>query len=135
MIVLTWDRDQEATVADAEAMDALLDELAATPEASKLPYMVGIEAGPDGGLMIGVGHPTRSFVTWIDNANPDGSGDQVGYEPGVPPLNTSIAVNFSGESSEYGTPERTRVTDEVARQAARQYVETGRRPTCVNWHE
>ncbi|MBT8228366.1 MAG: hypothetical protein HKP61_18215 [Dactylosporangium sp.] len=79
------------------------------------------------GLEVGVGHPDRAFVHFT---TADGLGSGHGAEPGAEPWPNTLAWDYSGQRTDYD-PVKTRVTPAAARQAARQYVTTGQRPTCV----
>lgn len=127
------DRGGEASISTAAELDAVLDQVADQAVTDDQPYAVQIyRDGEDVGLMIGVGHPERSFVSWVDNAVPEGTGDAAAHEPGVVAPNEPIGLDFFGTWTELD-PQRTRVMPEAARQAAREYIETGQRPTGVEW--
>jgi hypothetical protein len=136
--VVTWSRDKRQPVASVAQLDAVLDEIASRSGR----YSVGIyrpedldnpvppwEEPPHGALELGVGDPDRSFVVFV------GAGGGVGTDPGMPPWPDGapdIAFDYGGDPVFCG-PDRARVRPETARQAAREFVATGQRPTCLAW--
>ncbi len=127
------DRGNQVSVDSAGDLDAVLDRVAAQAAADDLPYAVQIH-NPDaeGSVMIGFGHPRRSFVTWLLRT-PRGHAHD-GYEPDVPEVPEPIAFDRYGQWCEY-EPAQTRVHAATARQAAHQYLITSQRPTCIQWIE
>jgi hypothetical protein len=87
------------------------------------------DAVPSPALEIGVGHPERSFVVWL------GPGGGLGVEPAAPPWpEDAPAIGFDyGGDAVFINADRGRVTPAAAREAAREFVRTGRRPTCIEW--
>jgi hypothetical protein len=82
-------------------------------------------------LQIGVGHPHRAFALWLA---PDGG---IGVDPGAEPWPDGaedIAFDYGGDAVFVGA-DRGRVRPGAARAAAREFVTTGRRPTCLTWVE
>jgi len=136
--VVTWGRGNRRPGSTVAELDAALDEAA---EAG-IPRVVGIyppehldgDASPwdtalPPALQIGVGHPDRSFVLWL---GPEGG---IGVEAGVAPWPDGapdIGFDYGGDAV-FAGPYRARVTPAVAREAAREFVRTGRRPTFVEW--
>jgi len=136
--IVAWGRGNRRPSSTVAELDAALDEAAA----SNVPQVVGIyppeylagDASPWDGplppaLQIGVGHPDRSFVLWL---GPEGG---VEVEAGAPPWPSGapdIAFGYGGDAV-FAGPARARVTPATARQAAREFVRTGQRPTCVQW--
>ena len=91
--------------------------------------MAGLRHGPfPVGVEITVADPRRASLLY---SGPGGMGwgfdDAIPLEPGDP-----ILVNSGGEPTEYDA-ERWRVTPDQARQAVREFVTTGHRPTCLTW--
>ncbi|GAA3781267.1 hypothetical protein GCM10022225_82070 [Plantactinospora mayteni] len=94
-------------------------------------YAVQIhQPGRHGAIMIGIGHPERSFVDWLDRSQPHGSGNRYATDPDLPPASEAIAFDFYGDWTEM-PPERTRITPERAREAAREYLRTGQQPSLA----
>jgi hypothetical protein len=54
-------------------------------------------------------------------------------QPDLPPWNEPIGFDVYGNWHEH-KPEETRVTPGLALEAAREYLRTGQRPTCVEWN-
>jgi hypothetical protein len=136
--VVTWGRGGRRSVSTVAELDAALDE-ATDPG---VPRVVGIyppehfdgAASPwdeplPPALQIGVGHPDRAFVLWLA---PDGG---VGVDPDVEPWPdgaADIAFDYGGDPIFVGA-DRGRVGPASARAAAREFVASGNRPTCVGW--
>jgi len=136
--LVIWGSDNEHEVSSAAELDELLAQVTKLGE----PYVVGIYPPgyrnnetspwvdpPSGGLELGVGHPERSFLFWY------GEGGGWGHEPHVPPMpedEADIEFNHFNEVMFCGG-ERGRVRPDTVREAARQYIETGQRPTAVQW--
>jgi Immunity protein Imm1 len=130
-----WGRDDtqpsgqhETVVHDADELDAVLDRI----ERAGIPQLVDISPSDDAhaipyGLQIGVGTTDRSFAIYI--GQPAGG---VGYDPDLPPAPGSICFDAGGEPTDY-PPGKLRLTPHQVRQAAREYVATGQRPTNLSW--
>jgi hypothetical protein len=115
-----------------DELDALLDRATAERGDNGLPHEVWVfNWGTNDeflGIRLGVGHPERSFVHFID-----GSVTEFGYEPNLG-YGRRLVFNQVRDSSPLSHPPGlTRVTPTIARHAAREYVTTGRRPTCLHW--
>ncbi|GLY74873.1 Imm1 family immunity protein [Actinoallomurus iriomotensis] len=67
----------------------------------------------------------RAAVSWQGSA---------GVESGVDPDEALVVEEHPKRPPVTIPPERARVTPATAIRAAREYVETGRRPTCLNWN-
>ncbi|GAB1693629.1 Imm1 family immunity protein [Krasilnikovia sp. M28-CT-15] len=62
-----------------------------------------------------------------------GPGDGVGYEPELEPwLGYPIEFDYGHLPTEE-TPETLRVSKSKAREAAREFIRTNERPTCLAW--
>jgi hypothetical protein len=140
-VVVSWDgpsaeepdRGNEVTVTTVAELDDVLDRIAAQAADEELPYGVQIHRpGRHGAIMLGVGHPERSFLDWLDRSQPHGTADRYGVQRDVPPATDRIAFDIYGHWSELD-PERTQITAMVARDAAREYVRTGTQPNNVEW--
>jgi len=114
-------------------LDAVFDRVERERGDTGLPFKVDIGDGSGDedvsyGLVVGLGHAKRSSLMWI---GPPRGG--MGVEVGVPAWDgEAIAFEYGGLPTEE-TAETLRVTPATAREAARQYVSTGERPTCVAW--
>jgi len=129
---IKWARQPHTLVKDVAELDTVLDQVTETAAATGHPHVVSIyPADHDGDwpstLQLGVGHPERAAAHWI-SATEAGTG----YEPHVPPWSAPIGFDLGGVATELPA-EDTRLTPQVAREAAREYVRTGHRPTCVHW--
>jgi hypothetical protein len=133
--LIGWGRDDsqptgqhEAAVSGPGELDAVLDHI----EQAGIPQLVDISPVDDEhdvpyGLQIGVGTVDRSFAVYI--GEPAGG---AGYDPYLPPAPDSIRFDVGGEPTDYN-PDQLRLTAAQVRQAAREYVSTGRRPTSISW--
>lgn len=114
-------------------LDHVLDRVEQLRSTDGLPFLITVTqlGSGDGvieyGLQIGVGHPHRSRLLYV---GPPAGG--FAYNPDTPPWDSDISFDFGGIPTE-DDPNHTRLTPNLARQAARQYVDTGQRPTCVSW--
>jgi hypothetical protein len=128
-LTVQWDRQPPTTVVTTDELDTVLDAIAGVGR----PVMVDLfdperddPWGERALIQIGVGHPDRSFVMF--------DADSVwAVDPDTPPSRHAIWFDYGGTPTEY-SPNRTRVTPETARQAAREFLARGgQRPTCVQW--
>jgi len=131
-----WDNGQrQQVVHTVDELDATLDRIENERGADGLPFVVDITADQefDGfpvGLHVSVGGTRRAKVFWN---GPPADGGGIGVEQGLPPWNDeAIAFDYGGLPTEE-TPETLRVTPAMARQAAREFIESGQRPTCLEW--
>ncbi|WP_328372879.1 Imm1 family immunity protein [Micromonospora zamorensis] len=131
-IDITWERGDSATsVSTVAALDATLDTISHAHTAH-LPYCVTLVA-PGGGdfpvmLDICIGHPERSIAYHVAA---DGS-SAWGYQPDLKPGPT-FTFDYAGTPTD-AWPERTRLTNTTAREAARQFLATGgQRPRALAW--
>ncbi|MCZ7379795.1 Imm1 family immunity protein [Micromonospora sp. WMMC250] len=131
-IDITWGRGDGATsVSTVADLDATLDTISHA-HAEQMPYCVTLIA-PGAGefpvmLDICVGHPERSIVYHIAADGSSGWGYQPDLEPGA-----RFSFDYAGTPTD-AWPERTRVTDATARQAARQFLTSGgQRPDALAW--
>ena len=136
--IVTWGRDHRRTVSNVHELDAVLDEIASTGT----PTSVGIyppdeldkdaspwDDPPTSALEIGVGHRDRSFAIWLGPDAAIATAPAAGPWPGGA---QDIAFDYGGDPV-FAGPDRARITPSAARDAARQYVRTGTRPTSVEW--
>lgn len=131
----TWGYDGQQTVNSATELDTLLDRLEHERGEEGDPLAVAIidlDADPElrPGLDLGLGHPNRSFLFYSGT-----TATETGYaaDPALPAWDTDIYWDRGGSPDPH-EPARTRIRPEQAREAARQYVTTGRRPTTVTWN-
>ena len=129
------DRGNEVAVSTVPELDAVLDRIATQAEAEHLCYAAQVHhLGHHGSIMIGIGHPERSFIDWMDRGQPEGRNNRFAVDPALPPVAEDVPFDVYGNWSEV-SPERTRVRSATAREAAREYVRTGVRPTGVHWSD
>ncbi|BFU43133.1 Imm1 family immunity protein [Krasilnikovia sp. MM14-A1004] len=132
-IEIQWDNGEKtASVSSATELDEVLNRIEAQRGPTGLHFVVDItkneeHRGMPVGLHMSVGHPDRARVFWI------GPGDGVGYEPGVTAWDGKPIEFDYGHLPTEEDPNCLRVTPVKAREAARQFVETGERPTCLAW--
>jgi hypothetical protein len=114
-------------------LDAVFARVEAQSVEDDLPYGVQVwnEELP-AAVMLGLGHPERSFLDWLDRNEPDGVANRYAIIPEVPPAQDPIGFDIFGHWSERGS-KRTRLTPAVAKDAAREYLRTNARPTNVQW--
>ena len=133
---ITWGGDTtggQDKVTTVEQLDEVLRVLTTTPHG--LPYSVAIVI-QDGSrfpvmLEIGVGHHERSVAYWVGPGDDDAAW---AFEPGLAPVD-GILVDYAGQATGLW-PERSRVSVESAREAARRFVATGgRRPDNLSWED
>jgi hypothetical protein len=122
------------TLTTVQELDALLDQVQNLRSIDGLPFRISILADGeyDEGLPVGIqtslGHPQRASLLYL---GPDGSG--TAYDPGLPAWQgAAIDFDFGGIPTEEDSDQLT-LTPEQARQVAREYVQTGRRPQSVSW--
>jgi hypothetical protein len=119
----------EADVTTVAELDAVLHQVAAQATAENIPFAVQVHhADARGSIMIGIGHPDRSFIDWLAS---DGY-HEYGYEPALPAATEPVAFDVYGDWHEH-PPHKLRVRPATASHAVREYVVTGQRPTCVEW--
>lgn len=118
----------DIAVSSPADLDTALDAIATTGT----PMLVNIIDAWDGhdipyGLQIGIGTGERSCARYTGKP-----ADGLGYDPAVAPPRDPITFDLGGEPVTV-EPERLRLSMAQAREAARQYVATGGRPTCIAW--
>lgn len=138
--IVSWSRERHELVSTAAELDAVLDAI----DSGGVPTSVGLcsveqwlrfsevcvwDEPPSALLEFGIGHPDRSFVIW---SGPDAA---VAAAPAAGPWPAGaadIAFDYGGDAVFAGAG-RACIMPAAAREAARQFVHTGRRPTCVEW--
>jgi hypothetical protein len=130
---IQWDNGSKTVeVENASDLDAVLDGIETEKGPGGRAFVVDITSGETYkgipvGLHMSVGHPDRAKVIWV------GPGDGIGYQPDVAPWAGDIIAFDYGHLPTEEEPEYLRVTPAMAREAARQFIETGQRPTCLSW--
>lgn len=130
---MQWDNGKRTEfVENVEQLDVVLDRAGEERGPDGCFFVIDITNGKNAngvarGLHLSVGHPVRNRVFWM------GSGDGVGYEPELQPWQGE-AIEFDyGHLPTEELPETLRVSRNMAREAAREYVRTNERPTCLSW--
>lgn len=128
---MKWARQPRTLVSTVDELDAALDQAVAAA-AGDYPHLVSIYPAEHDGdwpptLQIGIGHPHRSAAHWISAV-----GAGTGYQPDIQPWRAPISFDLGGVATDL-PPEDTLVTPDAAREAAREYVRTGRRPAGLAW--
>lgn len=131
-IDITWGRGKgAASVSTVAELDAVLDTIG-QGHTERLPYCVTLVApgGADFPVMLDicVGHPERSFVYHLAADGGSAWGHQPDLDPGP-----AFTFDYAGTPTD-AWPERTRVTNTTAREAARQFLAGGgQRPRALAW--
>ncbi|GAA4209610.1 Imm1 family immunity protein [Actinocatenispora rupis] len=144
-VTVSWGRDpdqpfgaKQETVDDPRRLDFILDYLTDDAQRCGTPMIVEVTSTTDGfrdddgtvrmpyGLQFGLGHAERSCLLYV---GPDGG---FAHETGLSDWPDPIEFDMHGESTDF-LPSETRVTPPTVRQAVREYMRTGRRPTNVAW--
>lgn len=121
-----WDEGAGAWVKSTEELDLLLNDLA---EAGiHKPLMVESISAKGDSLSIGVGSQ-ESILSWI----PAGGNPPYFASKGNPDAQGTVVFFYRGSWSEF--PRWSAIPVATAREAMRQFLETGERPTNVNWEE
>jgi hypothetical protein len=119
----------DVTAESIAELDGILDRLDREATAAARPCVVELQSAK-GSLGIGLG-AGYSLLTWIDSS-------------GLPPYFASAGAHetevgevvrfmFGSERSEY--PKWQVIDRDLARRAAREFLESGERPSCVEWAE
>ena len=131
MIVIVWGRDREESVSTVAEMDEVLDQIAAASVSADCGQLVSIEReDADRGLVIGVGLPERSMIEWSDDSDPEAASFAV--EPALERASGHLRFDFFGTPTDYG-PAKTQITNQLARQAAREFAASGLKPSGIDW--
>lgn len=133
-----YGRGHLVEVSTVDELDAFLDVVVTTGEQYGIQIAQGTIAQWEDGsgddtddlpmLSLGIGHPERSYLIF------DGEGYGWGIDSTLPELDKALVYDCGGEAEER-SPKLTRVTVVQAREAAREFIEMGRRPTNVEWFE
>jgi Immunity protein Imm1 len=126
--LVTWGPSSEQEITSPRDLDAVLRRVAAVGQPLVVGVYYQVDSGRWVGVDIGVGHPQRSFVF----LNERGGG--YGREDGVAEWDDDIVFDDGGQPTDYH-PEETRVRAQTALRAAREFVATGHRPSCVTWEQ
>ena len=137
MYTMAWGRhpadrsgQHTLTITTAAHADEALDSIAAQATTDECPRMVDLYEGtwqpgqtaPATGMQLVWGHPERASLTWL------GPGAGYAIDPAVPPWPQPIEY----DQDEIGS-HRTRLTPATVRRAVQEYLQTGQRPTGLQW--
>jgi hypothetical protein len=120
---------QPAQVSMVAELDELLDRVHADPTMRDAPPLVElVSADESRALDVGLARANYSVVIWHDD-----DADEVLASTGTLEIDADAAFNFGGTWTHI--PDRSAIPVELARLAAREFLTTGRRPSCVDWQE
>jgi hypothetical protein len=124
---LHWGRDNARRISSVADLEGLLSFLATLRGREGAPHGVDLlpAGAAGGGLQLGIGHPQRAFAIWLDDA-------AYGIDDDLEAWPEPIGFDCGREVIDF-KPAWTRVTPRLALQAAREYVLTGVRPTCLRF--
>jgi len=134
---LHWGRDNARRISSVADLEGLLSFLTTVRGREGAPHGVDLmpAGAAGGGLQLGVGHPHRSFVVWLDaDANHSIVPGHGGYgiDDDLDPWPEPIGFDCGADVIDF-KPAWTRVSPRSAIQAAREYVLTGAMPTCLRF--
>ncbi|MGC9667746.1 Imm1 family immunity protein [Planosporangium sp. 12N6] len=131
---LHWGPDNARRITTVAELEGLLSFLTTVRGRDGAPHGVDLlPAGVDeGGLQLGIGHPQRAFVVWLDAGAAPGTGGSYGIDDDLEAWPEPIGFDCGVDVVDF-KPAWTRVTPRQAVQAAREYVVTGARPTCLRF--
>jgi len=122
---IQWNGDCEKEVASLGDLEALLDQLHDKNQA----VMVVVESPANGdSLAIGLGRNV-SVLNFVPGAGDPPYFTSLGFDMSEEP----IEFNFMGEQSEF--PMRNTVSIDVARNAIREFFESGKMASSIEWEE
>lgn len=114
-------------VTNANDLDTLLDRLSLDPVYLAAPPLVEIVSADERRMLdIGIANPDHSVLIWHDD-----DADEVMASLGTISAAAAVAFDFGGTWTTM--PRDATVPVEVARQAVREFIRTGQRPTAVDW--
>jgi hypothetical protein len=120
------ERDDPVGVRSVAALDALLDRVAAAPRYQEFPVVVDIVAPDDRHILqIMLGRPDISLLVWHVE------GETIEASVGTVTHPQPLAFNYGGARTD--AYDDTVIPLDIAREAARQFVVEGSRPTVVAW--
>jgi Immunity protein Imm1 len=132
---LHWGRDNARRISSVADLEGLLSFLATVRGREGAPHGVDLlpAGATGGGLQLGIGHPHRAFVVWLDGAaGPGFAGCAYGIDDDLEAWPEPIGFDCGVEVVDF-KPAWTRVKPRQAVQAAREYVLTGEMPTCLRF--
>lgn len=128
---VSYDREDPVTVSTVDELDAMLDRIVAVERYRRDPVMAEVTSVDEQRvLQIGLGYPTFSVLQWYDLTV---DGPEALVSEGTTDASGFGGYNYGGTWTEFDAT--TAVPVDVARDAVREFAETGSRPTCVSWRE
>lgn len=120
-----WSENGETEVASVDELDAVLDGL----HNAGLPLLVVVESSNQGdSLAIGLGRNV-SVLNFVCGTGEPASFTSLGLDERDEP----VEFNFMGAQSEF--PLRNTIPVAVARQALREFIQTGGRTSSITWEQ
>jgi hypothetical protein len=134
---LHWGRDNARRIATVAELEGLLSFLTTVGGREGAPHGVDLlpAGATEGGLQLGIGHPHRAFVVWLDagsSTDPVVGGGSYGIDDDLEAWPEPIGFDCGVEVIDF-KPAWTRVTPRQAVEAAREYMLTGARPTSLRF--
>ncbi|GAA1819704.1 hypothetical protein GCM10009835_44970 [Planosporangium flavigriseum] len=132
---LHWGRDNARRLATVAELDGLLSFLTTVRGRDGAPHGVDLlpAGATGGGLQLGIGHPHRAFVVWLDASETGpAAGGSYGIDDDLEAWPEPIGFDCGVEVVDF-KPAWTRVTPRQAMEAAREYMLTGARPTFLRF--
>ena len=126
IVQVVFDQDQEpVTVSTVEGLDAVLDHVAAGSTLDTPPLVALDMPDRQRSMMVGL-RGSLGVLNYVDFAGGGGSASKADSAGVKPP-----AYFYCDTWTEL--PSDAEVSIAVVRRAAREFLTTGERPTCVNW--
>ena len=127
MIKASWAEEQDVSLSTVSELDRLLGQIHEDHEDS--PVLVSIELSSSGdSLTIGLGR-AESVLNYVSRSGDPHYWSSVGKRQ----ESAATAFNFMGQLSEI--PNRHLIPIDIARQAIRDFVQTGKLPRSVEWEQ
>jgi hypothetical protein len=133
---LHWGPDNARRISTVAELEGLLSFLTTVRGRDGAPH--GIDLLPagetGGGMQLGIGHPHRAFVVWLDAGDDAGPGacGSYGIDDDLEAWPEPIGFDCGPEVIDF-KPAWTRVTPRQAVEAAREYMLTGAKPTFLRF--
>jgi hypothetical protein len=120
------DRDDPVSVQSVAELDAFLDRVAATPRYQRFPVVADIVSADDRYILqILLGRTDASFLIW------NIADESIEASVGTVLVKGDIVFNYGGSRTD--AYDDTTIPVDIARAAAREFLQTGRRPSGVEW--
>ncbi|HEV7965105.1 MAG TPA: Imm1 family immunity protein [Actinoplanes sp.] len=131
---LHWGRDNARRISTVAELEGLLSFLATIRGRDGAPHAVDLlpAGATEGGLQLGIGHPRRAFAVWLGGDDTVSGRGSYGIDDDLEAWPEPISFDCGVEVVDF-KPAWTRVTPEQAMRAAREYMLTGTKPTCLRF--